>query len=706
VTRFIVGVDIGGTFTDASAVSLGDGRVFAAKARSTPSDLVEGLVDSLELLAGEVGIPLARLLADTVKFAHGTTQTSNVIYTWRGAKVGLLTTRGFADELLIMRARGRVAGISLSGRRHLRATSKPPQIVPRSRIEELSERVDHRGRVLVPLDESEVVEATERLLAAGIDSLAVSLLWSPENPEHELLAERVVRSRWPDLHVSLSHRLAPVLGEYERASTTVVNAWVAPTVERYLSRVEERLAEHGMETPVLVLQANGGVVQVEDTVPVRTIESGPAAGMVAVRALAEAIGVDRVIATDVGGTTFKVGLLIDGAWTTARETIINQYTLLMPMIDLVSIGAGGGSIAWVDGERLRVGPDSAGADPGPVCYGWGGTRPTVTDADLVLGFIDPNTFLGGRLRLDTERAVAANRSAIADRLFDGDVVHAAAAIRRVVDAQMGDLIRKATIEHGHDPRGFVLAAYGGAGPLHAADYARGLGIGMIVVPEAATAFSAYGAAASDIAVTRERSVRPELFDDPAGLEAAFATLEADASAIVRRQSVASTSTRTARWVDMKYEAQLHDVRVVLADGLVDRDSLRRQFEARYAVIFGSNARLTRAGVQLLRIGVEAVGAITKPPILERSGGHREAVPVTRRDVFWPSEVAWLDTGAYDGTALRPGDFLGGPAVIDLPGTCIVVPPGARAEIEAHGHTIIRSAGVAPPTSLLKAEAVR
>jgi N-methylhydantoinase A len=692
VASYIVGVDIGGTFTDASAVALDDGRVYAAKAPSTPSDLVEGLVGSLDLLAEQVGVSLEDLLRDTVKFAHGTTQTSNVIFTWRGATVGLLTTRGFADELLIMRARGRVAGISLSGRRHLRATSKPPQIVPRSRIEELSERIDHRGRVIVAIDEAEVVLATERLLDAGVESLAVSLLWSPENPEHELLVEQVVKARWPDLHVSLSHRLAPVLGEYERASTAVVNAWVAPTVERYLDRVGSRLAERGLRSPVLVLQANGGVVQVEDTIPVRTIESGPAAGMVAVRALAEAIEVDRVIATDVGGTTFKVGLLVDGAWATARETIINQYTLLMPMIDLVSIGAGGGSIAWVDDTRLRVGPDSAGADPGPVCYGWGGTRPTVTDADLVLGFLDPDAFLGGRLRLDAEGAADAIRAQIAAPLFDGDVIRAAAAIRRIVDAQMGDLIRKATIEHGHDPRGFVLAAYGGAGPLHAADYARGLGIDVIVVPEAATAFSAYGAAASDIAVTRERSVRPELIDDDVALESAFAALEAEAAAIVGRQSVASTSTRMTRWVDMKYEAQLHDVRVVLDGGPTDRASLRRQFEARYAVIFGSNARLSRAGVQLLRIGVDATGEITKPPLLERPDDLRRAVPKGRRDVFWPSADAWVDTAAYDGPSLAPGDMLEGPAVVDLPGTCIVVPAGARAEIEAHGHAIIRTDG--------------
>lgn len=685
---YVVGVDIGGTFTDACAVSLDDGQVYTAKARSTPDDLTRGLLESLELVAQQATMDVGDLLGRTVKLAHGTTLTSNVILTWRGATTGLMTTRGFADEMLIMRARGRVAGVSLSGRRHLRATSKPPQIVPRFRIEELSERIDHRGRVLVPLNESEVIAATERLLAKGVDALAVSLLWSPENPKHELAVEQIVRARWPDLHVSLSHRLASVLSEYERASTAVINAWVAPTVERYLANLTARLTEVGLTCPVLVVQAGGGVVQAEDTVPVHTVESGPAAGMVAVRALADALGEPRVIATDVGGTTFKVGLLVDGEWATARETIINQYPLLMPMIDLVSIGAGGGSIAWVDDTRLRIGPDSAGADPGPACYGWGGTRPTVTDADVVLGFIDPERFLGGRLRLDPAAAEGAIRAHVAEPLFDGDVPLAAAAVRRVVDAQMTDLIRKATVEKGHDPREFVLVAYGGAGPLHAADYARGLGIRKILVPEAATAYSAFGAAASDIATTRQASVRPQLLDSTKELTAAFSRLEEDAMALIHRQKVTHLATRLARWVDMRYEQQLHDVRVALGERNLTKESLREAFEARYEALYGSNARLSSARVQLLRIGVDASGTITKPPVHNATVVSRPATPIGRRQVLWPADGDWLETAVYDGATLAPGATLGGPAIIQQPGTSIAVPVGATADIDGMGNTVI------------------
>lgn len=691
---FIVGVDVGGTFTDAAAVDLGDGRVYTAKARSTPHDLISGLMSALELLADQASLSLHQLLSSTVKFAHGTTQTSNVIFTWRGAKTGLLTTRGFADEILIMRARGRVAGVSLSGRRHLRATSKPPQIVPRSRIEELNERVDHHGRVLVPLREADVVACVERLLAQDVESLAVSLLWAPENPEHELAVEDIVRDRWPTLHVSLSHRLAPVLGEYERTSTTVVNAWVAPTVERYLTTLTGTLNEAGLECPVLIVQASGGVVQAEDTVPVHTVESGPAAGMIAVKALAEATNETRIIATDVGGTTFKVGLLIDGDFSPARETIVNQYSIQIPMIDIISIGAGGGSIAWVDDGRLRIGPDSAGADPGPACYGWGGTQPTITDADVVLGFIDPDSFLGGRMRLSTAAAKTAIEDHIARRLYSGDAVEAAAAVKRIVDAQMGDLIRKATIEHGHDPRGFVLAAYGGAGPLHAADYARGLGISKIIVPVGATAFSALGAAASDIKTTRRRSVRPDLLDAPDRLELAFVELEHEAAELIDRQQVPSEGTQLTRWVDMRYERQLHDVHVVLRGRVVSRTALHDAFEQRYEILYGSSARLANVPVQLLRVGVDAIASIQKPPVVRREPTEQGVVASGERPVYWPGAAAWVGTAIYDGTLLSSGQHLQGPAIIEVPGASIAVPDDASARVDSLGHVVITLEAVA------------
>ncbi|WP_213453790.1 hydantoinase/oxoprolinase family protein [Rhizomonospora bruguierae] len=692
---YITGLDIGGTFTDVSAVSVETGAIYTAKARSTPWDLVEGLVEGLGLVAEQAGLTTEELLADTVKFAHGTTQTSNVIFTWVGAKTGLITTRGFADEILIMRARGRVAGLGLADRRKLRETQKPPQIVPRHLIAEAAERIDHRGRVLTGLTREEATRVVTELLDKGVESIAVSLLWAQENSAHELLIKEIINELAPGMHVSLGHELARVAGEYERASTAVINAFVAPTVEHYLDRLVGRMTDLKLQAPLLVLQASGGVNSAEETVPIKTIESGPAAGMVGVKALMDNVGYDNVIATDVGGTTFKVGLLVNGQWSVTQETIINQYSLLIPMIDLVSIGAGGGSIAWVDDTRLRIGPLSAGGDPGPACYGWGGTQPTVTDADLVLGFLNPDRFLAGRLSLSREKAEAAIKEQVADRLFGGDVVKAAAGIRHIVDSQMGDLVRKATIERGHDPRGFVLVAYGGAGPLHASGYSRGIGVKTILVPQAATGFSAYGAAASDIQHSIHRSVRADLLDDPAALDRAYLDIEEEARALVEKQNVSRSDISSSRWAEMRYERQLHDVRVDAKDAVGEQVSagLREAFIERYEALYGSSATLPNASPQLLRIGVDVVGAITKPTVheLELEGEDAGAARSGTRQVFWPELMEWAETPIYDGTLLRPGNVFAGAAIIEQPGTTIVVPPGATSTVDRFGNNVIHLA---------------
>ncbi len=690
---YIIGVDIGGTFTDAAVVDVASGATSSSKARTTPQDFFIGVLEALGLVARDVDLKLDELLAATVKFAHGTTLTSNVMFTWTGARTALLATRGFGDEILIMRARGRVAGMGLSERRHYRATDKPPRIVPPELIEEVVERVDHHGRALIPLERGEAQRAVDAVLARGAKSIAVALLWSPENPEHELLLERVIRERAPGVYVSLSHRLAPVLGEYERTVTAAVNAYVGPTVAEYLRGLADRVRQRGLKRPLLVVQANGGVAQIDETIPINTIESGPAAGMVATKALMDAAGYKNVIATDVGGTTFKVGLLVDGEWSFAPEAIVNQYTLLIPMIDLVSIGAGGGSIAWVDETRLRIGPQSAGADPGPAGYGWGGTEPTVTDADLVLGFLNPERFLGGRLRLRPDMAEKAIRERVADRLFGGDVERAAAGIRQVVDSQMADLVRKMSIERGHDPRQFVLMAYGGAGPLHAAAYARQVGVAQVVIPPAATVFSAFGAAASDIRHSLQRSVPGNFPDQLPAIATAYASMDAEARALLGRQDIPASRMRSHRWADMRYARQLHDVRVPVPDGVIDSAfaaGLIQAFTERYAALYGKSALLQNLGVRVLRVGVEAIGAIEKP-VLPPSKLHRpdpSAAEGASRSIHWPEAGKRLSTRVYDGLKLRAGNEMQGPAVIELPGTTIALPPEDRAVIDPFGNTVI------------------
>jgi N-methylhydantoinase A len=581
-----------------------------------------------------------------------------------------------------MRARGRVAGLGLSERRHLRATDKPTQIVPRTRIVEVDERVDRSGEVLESLDLASARRAVEALLVDGVESFAVSLLWAHVNPAHERRIRELVAELSPASHVSLASEVAPVTGEYERASTTVVNAYVAPTLERYLGRVQHVLQEAGLRVPILVFQAGGGVSTVASVLPVSTIESGPAGGMVAAADLATRLELPRAIATDVGGTTFKVGLVVDGRWSMAPETIINQYALQSPMVDVVSIGAGGGSIAWVDNGRLRIGPASAGADPGPACYGWGGELPTVTDADLLLGMLDPARFLNGRMALDAGRAASAMQP-VADELFAGDVIAAAAGVRQVVDSHMGDLIRKATLERGFDPRDFAVIAYGGAGPVHAASYARAAGAEHVVIPHSATIFSAHGIVVSDAIRILQRSVPSHHASDERAILALYDELIAAARAEMRLQGIHDDQIATLCWADMRYERQLHDVRVDLGAEPPSLSTLHREFTGRYDRLYGPAAHALGARPRVIRVGVEAIAAndLMLVPVSEHGG---EVPPTTERRVFWPELGDWAPTRVYDltGPDATARDIVG-PAIIDQPATCVVVPPGARAHVDRH-----------------------
>lgn len=684
---FIVGIDIGGTFTDAVAVNVTTGQVLQAKTPSTPEDLTDGVIVAIDELAQAAGFDAHELLGQTVKFVHGTTQSSNIMFTWTGARIGLLATRGFGDQVLIMRAIGRVAGRSLSDRRHFRTMDKPPAIVPKDRIREVAERVDYKGEVLVALDLDDARRAIQELVEDGVEAIAIALLWSFRNPVHEVAMAELIRDLAPGVHVTRSSEIAPVIGEYERTSTAVVNAYVSPLMVAYLERLEARVADAGLERRPLILQASGGVTQVDHTVPVNTIESGPAAGVVGAKLLSDATGYRNLIATDVGGTTFKVSLLVDGEWSYAREAIVNQYHLAVPMIDVVSIGSGGGSIAWIDaGQRLRIGPRSAGADPGPVAYGRGGTEPTVTDADVVLGFIDPNYFLGGRIRLDRRRAMAAIQTQIADELFGGDLMRAAAGIRTVVDAQMADLVRKATIERGHDPRDFALLAYGGAGPLHAASYGREIGAARLVVPLTATVYSAWGAAGSDVRHTLRDSFALNLPGDPAIANGRYLTLDQQARELLHRQDVAESDIVLARWAEVRYRRQMHEVRVPVQAGDIDATALgaiATAFEVRYEALYGRGTAYREAGIEIVTFGLDAIGRTERPafPRFKPSGADLETAARPGRSVYWPELAKAIDTAVYDGSLLEPEMAFNGPAIVEMPGTTVVVPEGDSATID-------------------------
>ncbi|HKA34303.1 MAG TPA: hydantoinase/oxoprolinase family protein, partial [Candidatus Binatia bacterium] len=477
--QYIIGIDTGGTFTDAVVMSEA-GRVWTAKASTTPDDFSRGVMDALTEAAQTVGVDRKELLNRTTLFKHGSTVATNALITHSGVKVGLVTTKGFEDTTEIMRAIGRVDGLSEDDIRHVTWVTKPEPIVPRELIIGVRERVDYRGEIVVPLNREDVMDAIRRLIQdERVEAIAVSLLHAWANPKHEeeirSLAVEADPSRW--VYWSFGSALSQVAGEYARANTAILNSYLGPTVERYLKGLDEKLRDGGLKEPLLVMQGNGGVAHREQVSAIANLQSGPAGGMIASAHVATLLKHKNVITTDMGGTSFDVGLITEGYWRYAPEPIVERFRVLQPIIDIESIGAGGGTIARVEPDtgRLLVGPKSAGASPGPVCYDSGGGEVTVTDADLVLGVIDPNYFLGGKKVLNKEKAIKAVEEKIAGplKLKTHD---AAAGVVEIVNSKMADLIRRQVVRTGYLPEEFVIYAFGGAGPVHAAGFAADLGV--------------------------------------------------------------------------------------------------------------------------------------------------------------------------------------------------------------------------------------
>ncbi|MCW3044439.1 MAG: hydantoinase/oxoprolinase family protein, partial [Actinobacteria bacterium] len=493
---YYIGVDIGGTFTDCVLVDR-EGNHRTAKTLSTKEDPVSGVLAGLERLAETVGVDLTTLLEQAERFGHGTTIGTNAVLERSGARVGLVATAGHADALAIMRGAGRVAGRSIEGVFSVHGSRLPAPLIVPGAVVEVHERVDASGKVVVELDIDAAAEQIGRMIDDyELDAVAIALLWSFANPAHEkALAEAI-----PDVFVSSSAEVSPRLGEYERTVATVLNSYVGPASSRYLSDLESRL-----QTPLLVMQSNGGVLPASAATPLGIIDSGPAGGLIGVATLAGAYGHDHVVATDMGGTSFDLGLVVDGKPAVAEEKVIDQYTYRLPHLDVRSVACGGGSIAWIDEATggLRVGPASAGSEPGPACYGRGGVEATVTDADVVLGLLRPEAFLGGRMPLDRDAAVAAV-GRLATRL-GLTAEETAAGILRINNMHAATVIRQQTVERGHDPRDFALYAFGGAGPVHAFGYAAESGVREVVIPlgDGASTLSAYGIASGDVMLHRE-----------------------------------------------------------------------------------------------------------------------------------------------------------------------------------------------------------
>lgn len=683
-----IGVDTGGTFTDCIVID-GAGNVTAAKAPSTPHDFSVGVMDSLGRAAKQLGITTERLLAETTSFGHGTTVATNALLTSTGSTTGLLTTKGHEDALFMGRIKQKIAGLDEDQIHDFLLHDKAiPGIVPRRLIRGLDERVDYKGAILVALDDADVAGAADELVAAGCEAIAISFLWSFMNPAHERRARDVVARAHPNVAVSISSEIAPVLGEYERTASTVVNAHLTQKVDGYLAALADRLRTAGFTRELMVMTSNGGVTPVENAREraAYLLASGPAGGVIGGRDLGQALGQANILTTDVGGTSFDVGLVVDGQQEYAREPVFGKYHLSFPTIDVVSIGSGGGSIAWIDPHGfLKVGPQSAGAVPGPACYGQGGTEPTVTDANVVLGRIDPDYFLGGAWKLDRQKAEQAVRERIAQPL-ELSVEEAALGIVDIIDARMADLVRRVTIGRGLDPRSFVLLAIGGAGPLHVGAYARDVGVRAVVVPRYASEFSALAIAASEMLVVRKVSSPMVGPFQAAAISEVYARIEGEALAQLQRAGAVAGGdgdVSTIRAAEVKYKGQIHDVSVpVPAGAFTDASAvaLAEHFHERYEFRYGKGTTNKAAPIEAMSFEVRVAAKAQPLKRVRESAVSAQPSPGrgTRRVWFRGGARA---TPVYERDDLRPGQTVAGPAIVDAPDSTMLVHPGQSVQVD-------------------------
>ncbi len=664
-----VGVDVGGTFTDVVLHDAATGAVTAGKRPSTPEDPARGVLDALAAVCGS--------LDGVTRFRHGATVATNTALERRGAALGVITTAGFRDVLIVGRGhREKLYDIK---------AVRPPGLVRRSRVLEVPERTAADGSVLVPLDEAAVRDAARRLGALGVEAVAVCFLHAYANTAHEDRAAALVRDALPDVPVSTSSEVLPEHREYERFATTALNAYVRPRMARYLGMLEQRLTDAGLACAPEIMTSGGGSWPFERMarLPVNSMLSGPAAGVIGAAAQARALGHGDVITYDMGGTSTDTAIVRGGRFALAAEGHVGGLPNRAAQIEINTVGAGGGSIAYLDaGGFLNVGPRSAGADPGPACYGRGGTEPTVTDANVVLGRFLPDARLGGEIRVDAARAAQAV-AALAARL-GLDTVAAAAGIVRIAVTRMTGAIKEISVMRGLDPRDFALLAYGGAGPLHAAQIAAELGIATVIVPPLPGTFSAYGLLVADrrrdFSVTR---LMPLAGADLGDLRAVLAPLREAAIAELADDGFDDASTRVECHVDLRYAGQAFELTTPLADDARSVDDLVAAFHALYA------ERYTHADdgpVEAVAFRVSAHGITGKPALPALAPARAAPRPVASRPVHFDSGA--VDTPVLERAAMGAGAHVTGPAIVEEDGATTLVPPGFTAACHASGALIL------------------
>jgi N-methylhydantoinase A len=692
MARYRVGVDIGGTFTD--IVLLGDdGTIHTKKIGSSVENYAQAIVDGLAELFGETGLDGAAI----EELRHGTTVASNAILEHKGAKVGLITSKGFRDVLEIRTLR--------MPRLYDLAWTKPPPLVERYLRQVVDERVNAAGAIERALDPADAERAVAALLAETVEAIAVCLLHAYANPAHELLIKEIVARQAPGLPLSVSAEVLPEIKEYERTSTTVVNAYVMPVVARYLRAMRQGLDAAGIKARLLLMQSNGGLTTDQEAVarPMNIIESGPAGGVIGAQALARAKGLPKIITFDMGGTTAKAAMVEDGEVTRAAEYSVGAgimigsrlltgagYTLKVPAIDLAEVGAGGGSLVWIDaGGALQIGPESAGASPGPVCYDKGGDTPTITDANLLLGYINPAHLVGGAVKLNADKA----RRIFADKVATPlglPLDQAAYGAHQIAASNMIRAIKSVSTERGRDPRDFALFAFGGNGPVFACGMAEALGMRRIVVPPSAGLFSSFGLLYADVEHHYGRSFRRLLRKADLGeIDRAWRALSDQATAQLAAEGFTGTRARLRRAAALHYHGQSFELTVPVPDGAIDRamvahleEAFGQEHEKTYGHRAGPDEPVELVAIQVVGLGLREGGGVPARVRPSRS----EPEPPPPRPAYFGVSVGWVET-----PILRRADLAmprTGPLIIEEYDSTCVIPPGAKASLDAGGNIAI------------------
>jgi N-methylhydantoinase A len=680
LSQYIVAVDIGGTFSDLVCLDTQSGEIRNAKVPSTPPTFIDGVIAALD----KVGIDPA----DMAAFKHGSTIATNAIIQRRGARTALVTTEGFRDVLGAARA-DRTDHFDLS------SVERPP-LVPRRDVLGVRERMDYEGVPVTPLDEGSLERAIELIRKREMEAVSVVFLNSFMNREHEYRTLQAIREALPGVYACCSYDILPELKEFERTSTTVVNAYLGPIVDRYLASLTERLADWGFRDQTMNIHSGGGVMSLDAArrLPARTCMSGPAGGAVGAAYIGRLAGFPNLISFDMGGTSCDVALIANGEpGTQAGWKIEHKVPVQFPAVDVETIGAGGGTIAWIDkAGTLRSGPQSAGARPGPAAYGTGGEDPTNTDANVVLGRLDPDNFLGGEFKLRPELAREAIRTRVAEPL-GMSVEDAAEGILRVSNENMVDALRLISVERGNDPRDYALIAFGGAGPVHAAHCAAEMSIPTVIVPRSPGLASAFGQLRVEI---RDDTQRPLLLKhddvDPAELEAVFRELEEGARSLLSKEGVGAHELELQRSVDVKYYPQTTYINLRVPPGEIAQETVDRlvdDFLERHAEEFGYSVGLELTSVEFVNARLTALGPAPVGELFpERRTGDAGEAEAGTREVHFAEAGGWVEATVYERARLLPEASFGGPAIVQEVDSTTVVPPGARVTVDGYGNLII------------------